>query len=169
MEGRDEPPDPSARAAFAGRDARGKFAELLRRAEQGMRTRLTRRGRPIAYLVPLADGERLKALDEAERAGDPDSGDLPAWSPYDDGPPDDDDDDDLPPELGPPPGMIEGFPEGMPPEEPSYFMPEALLPDHDEDERAAIIADFRKGLTRIFSDTDKLSNAGWGGVIQLSF
>jgi prevent-host-death family protein len=48
-------------------EARERFAELVNRAAFGKeRILLTRRGKPLAVVVPVADLEHLEALEEAE-------------------------------------------------------------------------------------------------------
>ena len=49
--------------------AAGPFAEAIRRAAEGKdRTILTRDGRPVAAMVPLADLDALEAIEDAEDA-----------------------------------------------------------------------------------------------------
>ncbi len=45
-----------------------KLAEAVSSAEQGSRVALTRKGKPIAFLVPVEDAEALEALEDAADA-----------------------------------------------------------------------------------------------------
>jgi prevent-host-death family protein len=115
------------------KDARTKFAELLRRAERnGERIRLTRRGTPIAYIVPLADGERLRRFDDMAKRMEDQSRPSPAQP-------------DLPqmPEL---------------PELPQAPEPDVPLVDHgDETERSIAINAFKRTVKNILEDTRTLT------------
>ena len=49
-------------------DAKNRFSELLAKAEQGNEIVITRRGRPVAKLVPLATGhDRERAREAMQR------------------------------------------------------------------------------------------------------
>jgi prevent-host-death family protein len=48
-------------------DAKNKFSELLAKAERGEETVITRRGRPVAKLVPLASGHDVERARTAMR------------------------------------------------------------------------------------------------------
>ena len=41
------------------REAKAKFSALVEAVEQGRPTTITRHGRPVAVLVPIADAQRL--------------------------------------------------------------------------------------------------------------
>lgn len=46
-------------AEIGAYDAKTRFAELLRRAEKGERIVITRHGRPVAQLVPVAEAPEM--------------------------------------------------------------------------------------------------------------
>lgn len=46
-------------AEIGAYDAKTRFAELLRRAEKGERIVITRHGRPVAQLVPIAEAPEM--------------------------------------------------------------------------------------------------------------
>ncbi len=139
----------------APQDSRQKFAELLRRAERnGERIRLTRNGAPFAYIVPLADGERLKRFDDMARRMEESGSGAAAYAPE-------------PPLQGVPGGVPAhmqggGQPQGMQPnmgEGPSSPY-DSAFPEHGgEDERQVAIAAFKKTIERIIGESDPITRA----------
>ena len=146
MSNRREPP------VVSSKDARSRFAELLRRAEQDKeRIRLTRRGKPIAYVVPLEDVERLRRLDDRYAAAAESGGGAGNREPS-------------PREMRDPDEDMRETPRSEAPEDededdrrPQTPHHEMVLHNHEEDERDVKINAFKKSLTRIFNDSDVLT------------
>lgn len=61
--------------AFGIRELRQRASELLRRVEGGETIQITDRGRPVALLTPIPDGDPLELL-HASGEVEPASGDL---------------------------------------------------------------------------------------------
>ncbi len=128
-----------SRGGKTPKDARAKFAELLRRAERnGERIRLTRRGAPIAYIVPLADGERLKRFDEmAKRMSE--SGAAATGGGY-----------------APPQPELPEMPQAPEQAGPSPY--QETYPEHgNEDERTIAIGAFKKTINRILDENESIT------------
>jgi prevent-host-death family protein len=52
---------------YQASDAKARFAELLDQVEHGQTIRITRRGKPVARLVPETEGPRKEAAEALER------------------------------------------------------------------------------------------------------
>ena len=62
---------PNGRKALTTAEARDRFSDILNRAAFGKeRVVLTRRGRPLAALVPIEDVEALEAFEDAVDAAE---------------------------------------------------------------------------------------------------
>lgn len=48
-------------------DAKNKLSELLDKVERGERVVITRRGRPVAELIPASEGNRARAIEASVR------------------------------------------------------------------------------------------------------
>jgi antitoxin (DNA-binding transcriptional repressor) of toxin-antitoxin stability system len=120
-----------------------KLAEMIRRAENGRRIRLTRKGKLVAFIVPPDDMQRLEWLEEQERQFHESEGrdDLgPSMSDYDE------------PAYAEPEPAYEA--RGREPEPPP---PPRHVNFDDERQRQRAIASFRKGFDRILSASELLS------------
>jgi prevent-host-death family protein len=122
-----------------------KLAEMVRRAENGRRIRLTRKGKLAAYMVPPEDVERLEWLEEQERQyreSQEDEGLAgPPMSDYDE------------------PAFADPVMPRMPqPEEPAE-LPPGHIDIHDEDQRRKAIAQFRRGFDKVIGSKEPLSRA----------
>ncbi len=52
---------------YQASDAQARFAELLDQVERGLTIRITRRGKPVALLVPETEAPRKEAAEALER------------------------------------------------------------------------------------------------------
>ncbi|HEX6011862.1 MAG TPA: type II toxin-antitoxin system prevent-host-death family antitoxin [Geminicoccaceae bacterium] len=70
--------------AISARDANQQFARILQLAAQGQEVTITRHGRPVAKLVPVADAADPSARQRQEviewLRGGPIAGEAPRWT-----------------------------------------------------------------------------------------
>ncbi len=121
-----------------------KLAEMIRRAENGRRIRLTRRGKLAAFIVPPEDVQRLEWLEEQERQFRESEGQEshdPSMEDYDE-----------PAYAEPPVPEPRARQAEIPP-------PPRHIDFNDERHRQRAISAFRKGFDRIIIASDVLSRA----------
>ena len=129
--------------AMPDADSLKKLGEMIRRAENGRRIRLTRRGKLAAYVVPPEDVERLEWLEEQERqyreTQEDDGLAGPPMSDYDE------------------PAFADPVMPRMPqPEEPPE-LPPGHIDIEDEDQRRKAIAQFRRGFDKVIGAPEVLT------------